>query len=99
MEESSAQALQQALADLREAFRAPQLQVNTKLREIREGPSIKLTADSLQDFYVSLVACRNLLRLAKVAEELDAPATTEEIFRRLPPDLQRRFVRFSVDRG
>ena len=99
MEESSAQALQQALADLREAFGAPQLQVNAKLREIREGPSIKLTADSLQDFYVSLVACRNLLCSAKVAEELDAPATTEGVFRRLPPDLQRRFVRFSVDRG
>ena len=55
MEEFSAQALQQALADLREAFEAPQLQVNAKLREIREGPSITLTADSLQDFYVNLV--------------------------------------------
>ena len=58
MEESSAQALQQALANLREAFGAPQLQVNAKLREIREGPSIKLTVDSLhfpQSFSFMLV--------------------------------------------
>ena len=34
-----------------------------------------------------------------MAEELDASATTKGVFRCLPPDLQRRFVRFSVDRG
>ena len=69
MEKSSAQALQQTLADLREAFGAPQLQDDATIKDMQEGPSIKLMAYILQDFYVSLVKCRNFLRSVKVAEE------------------------------
>ena len=86
-----------ALDNLKEAFGAPQLQVDAQLKMTKKGPTIKLTADGLQDLYIGLLCCRNLLRSAGVAEELDAPATTEGIFQRLPLMLQRRFVRFAVD--
>ena len=70
MKKSSAQALQQTLADLREAFGAPQLQDDATIKEIQEGPFLrKFMADSLEDFYVSFVACRNFLRSIKVAKE------------------------------
>ena len=99
VDQSPARALKQALEDLKEAFGAPQLQVDAHLRSLRDGPPVKPTADSLQDIYVNLLSCRNLLRAVGVEEELDAPATTEGIFTRLPKELQRRFVRFAVDRG
>ena len=92
-------ALQQALQDLKEAFGAPQLQVDAHLRALKEGPMTKFTANGLQDFYVSLLSCRNLLWSVGVEEELDTPATTEGIFHRLSKELQRRFVRFAVDKG
>ena len=37
--------------------------------------------------------------MAKVAEELNAPATTKRVFQGLPLVLQKRFVRSFVDRG
>ena len=93
--ESPARALQQAL-DLQEVFDSTQLQVDAQRRALRDGPTKKPTADNLQDLYVSLVSCRNLLQAAGLAEEFDAPATTEGIFRLL---LQRCFARLSVDKG
>ena len=99
VDENPARALKAALDDLKEAFGAPQLQVDAQLKMIKEGPTIKPTADGLQDLYIGLLSCRNLLRSAGVAEELDAPATTEGIFQRLPLMLQRRFVHFALDNG
>ena len=52
VDENPARALKAALDDLKEAFGAPQLQVDAQLKMIKEGPMIKPTADGLQDLYI-----------------------------------------------
>ena len=91
--------LKTALEDLKEVFGTPQLHVDAQLTVLKEGPVIKPTADGLQDLYVDLLRCGNLLISAGVEEEFDAPSTTEVNFKRLPMTLQRRFIRLAVHKG
>ena len=88
-----------ALHDLKAAFGSPLRTVNALLQQIKRGPVIRMTSESLEDFYIDLMTFQQGMLAAGADVALNATATIETIFWRLPPDLRRRFVRFTIDRG
>ena len=90
-------ALSCALQDLKAAFGSPQRTVSALLQQVRNGPVVRATADGLEDLYIDMMACRQGMLAAGAYDELNAYATTEAIFWRLPMDLRKQFVRFTVD--
>ena len=90
-------ALSCALQDLKAAFGSPQRTASALLQQVRNGPVVRATADGLEDLYIDMMACRQGMLAAGAYDELNAYATTEAIFWRLPMDLRKQFVRFTVD--
>ena len=88
-----------ALRDLKAAFGSPLQKVNALLQQIKRGPVIRMTPESLEDFYIDLMTFQQGMLAAGADVELNAIATIETVFWRFPPDLRRRFVRFAIDRG
>ena len=92
-------ALSDALLELKTAFGSPLRTVNALLQRLRKGPVVRTTADGLEDFHVDLMTIRQGMLAAGAEDDLNATATIEAVFWRFPPELRKRFVRFTVDRG
>ena len=83
-------ALANALLLLYKAFGSPDVTVKAHLKSVTEGPTICTDKRSLQDFYSDLVNCKYVLESAGAFQQLNAAATLEGVFGRLPrPELKR----------
>ena len=92
-------ALANALQLLYKAFGSPDVTVKAHIKSVTEGPTIRTDERSLQDFYSDLVNCKYVLESAGALQQLNAAATLEGVFGRLPRHNQERFAELALRRG